>query len=119
MITSSSVSEQLEERGVQIVECSIPVEMTIDEWRRRRPRAARRRPWRRRVSTPKAARHLAAVPDATCEHLHDTTSRYDRREKQLTFLLVCDVCETEKVVERLPYEPRFEQLEQAPERKAA
>jgi hypothetical protein len=27
----------------------------------------------------------------------------------LTFLLVCHVCGTEKVIERLPYEPRFEQ----------
>jgi hypothetical protein len=27
----------------------------------------------------------------------------------LTFLLVCYVCGTERVVERLPYEPRFEQ----------
>jgi hypothetical protein len=41
-----------------------------------------------------------------CEHLHDTTSRYDAARKLLTFLLVCRICGTEKVVETLEYEPR-------------
>jgi hypothetical protein len=42
-----------------------------------------------------------------CAHLHDTTTRYDRKNKVLTFLLVCSVCGTQKVVEEFPYEPTF------------
>jgi hypothetical protein len=48
------------------------------------------------------------VPDAPCDHFHETTSRYDRAEKRLTFLLVCRTCQTERVVESVRYEPRFE-----------
>jgi hypothetical protein len=40
-----------------------------------------------------------------CEHLHDSTSRYDGAEKTLTFLLVCGTCGIERVVETLKYEP--------------
>jgi hypothetical protein len=40
-----------------------------------------------------------------CEHLHDSTSRYDTAEKVLTFLLVCRTCGIERVVETLEYEP--------------
>jgi len=104
-----SVSERLERQGTLVLEASIPEGMTIDEWRRRRARAARRRPQRRRSGSASQTRHLAAVPQATCDHLHDTTSRYDHSAKVLTFLLVCHVCGTEKVIERLPYQPRFEQ----------
>jgi hypothetical protein len=43
-----------------------------------------------------------------CDHVHDSTTRYDRRRKLLAFLLVCPTCGTEKVVETLQYEPRFE-----------
>jgi hypothetical protein len=46
---------------------------------------------------------LRPVP---CDHLHDQTSRYDAAKKQLSFLLVCNVCGTEKLVETVPYEPR-------------
>jgi hypothetical protein len=42
-----------------------------------------------------------------CDHLLDTTSRYDHERRLLTFLLLCPECRTEKVVERLSYEPRF------------
>jgi hypothetical protein len=42
-----------------------------------------------------------------CDHLQDTTTRYDPVAKLLTFLLICPVCQTEKVVETLDYEPRF------------
>jgi hypothetical protein len=42
-----------------------------------------------------------------CDHLHEQTSRYDRSRRMLSFLLVCPVCETERVVETLEYEPRF------------
>jgi hypothetical protein len=41
-----------------------------------------------------------------CDHLHDTTSRYDAAEKVLTFLRVCRTCNIEQVVETLDYEPR-------------
>jgi len=43
-----------------------------------------------------------------CDHLHDTTTRYDHVRKLLTFLLVCPVCGTEKIVEIQRYEPRYE-----------
>ena len=42
-----------------------------------------------------------------CDHLFDTTSRYDHERRLLTFLLLCPVCGTEQLVERLSYEPRF------------
>jgi hypothetical protein len=42
-----------------------------------------------------------------CDHLHDTTSRYDVAKKLLTFLLCCPVCGTERVIESLRYEPEF------------
>jgi len=41
-----------------------------------------------------------------CDHLHDSTSRYDAEDKLLTFLLVCRTCGIEKVVEVVEYEPR-------------
>jgi len=41
-----------------------------------------------------------------CDHLHDTTSRYDAPKKLLTFLRVCRTCGIEQVVETLEYEPR-------------
>ena len=41
-----------------------------------------------------------------CDHLHDSTSRYDAAEKLMTFLLVCPTCGIERVVETLAYEPR-------------
>jgi hypothetical protein len=40
-----------------------------------------------------------------CEHLHESTSRYDAAEKVLTFLLVCRTCGIERVIETLDYEP--------------
>jgi hypothetical protein len=46
--------------------------------------------------------------DRECGHIHDTTTRYDVARKLLTFLLVCPACDTEKVLETLDYEPRFE-----------
>ena len=41
-----------------------------------------------------------------CEHLNNSTSRYDAAEKVMTLLLVCPTCGIERVVERLEYEPR-------------
>ena len=51
---------------------------------------------------PRCSRRIAAM----CDHLHDTTSRYDTAAKVLTFLLVCRICNVERVVETLEYEPR-------------
>jgi hypothetical protein len=47
-------------------------------------------------------------PMITCDHLYETTTRYDAVEKVLTFLLVCPVCGTERVLETQHYEPRFQ-----------
>jgi hypothetical protein len=41
-----------------------------------------------------------------CDHLHDSTSRYDAAAKVMTLLLVCRTCGIERVVETLEYEPR-------------
>ena len=40
-----------------------------------------------------------------CEHLCDTTTRYDHGRKELSFLLRCAVCGTEELVETVRYEP--------------
>jgi hypothetical protein len=48
------------------------------------------------------------VGPASCDQLHESTSRYDRTAKRLTFLLVCPVCQTEKVIETCDYEARFQ-----------
>jgi hypothetical protein len=81
MTTSSSISEQVRRRSVVPVESTIPPEMTIEQWR-----SSRRVP---------------------CHHLHDSTTCYDRVAKLFSFLLVCTVCGTARVVETLRYEPRF------------
>jgi hypothetical protein len=84
MTARRPVAEQLERQSVVLVDASIPADLTIAQWRRQeRPRPAR------------------------CEHLHDSTSRYDHDRKELTFLLVCPICRTERVVDSIPYEPHF------------
>ncbi len=50
---------------------------------------------------------MRATVQAMCDHLYDTTSRYDNATKLLTFLLVCPVCGIKKVVETIEYEPKF------------
>ena len=45
-----------------------------------------------------------------CDHLYETTSRYEAATKVLTFLLVCPTCRVEEVVETLEYEPNFAPL---------
>ena len=55
-----------------------------------------------------AARRLGRHGETRCDHLHDTVSRYDRAAKRLELLLTCPICETEKVIHSLAYEPRFE-----------
>ena len=100
----SSLSDTVEARVVQMVECTIPAGMTIAEWRRRRPAAApRAREWSSRALT--AARRAWPPRTVRCDHLHDTTTRYDHAAKRLDFLLVCPVCRTEKLIESVPYEP--------------
>jgi hypothetical protein len=47
------------------------------------------------------------LPWTMCDHLFDTTSRYDRQRRRLTFVLFCPTCETETVVETLRYAPAF------------
>ena len=63
-----------------------------------------------------AAEHTLAASDqgtthsdrfVRCEHLCETTTRYDHGQKQLSFLLVCGLCGTEELVERIRFEPRF------------
>jgi hypothetical protein len=57
---------------------------------------------------PTLALCMASLPVTPCDHLHDATTRYDHAQKLLTFLLVCPVCGTEKVVDAQYYEPRFQ-----------
>lgn len=92
-------------RGVDIVECTIPADMTIAQWRRTRSTAAKGRHAPRALG---AVLRLVPRREVRCDHLHDTTTRYDREAKRLDFLVFCSVCGIEKVVESMPYEPRFE-----------
>ena len=57
---------------------------------------------------PAIALQVVSFPPTPCDHLQDTTTRYDHAEKLLTFLLVCPVCGTEKIVHAQHYEPRFQ-----------
>jgi ribosomal protein L44E len=90
-----------------VVECTIPPDMTIERWRRFRRSTAptQRDPWSRLLA---AARRVARHGERRCDHLHDTVNRYDHAAKRLELLLTCPVCETEKLIHSLAYEPRFE-----------
>jgi hypothetical protein len=57
---------------------------------------------------PTIAMPVVSFPPTPCDHLHETTTRYDHAQKLLTFLLVCPVCGTEKIVDAQHYEPRFQ-----------
>jgi hypothetical protein len=104
---ASLSADTVEARAVDVVESTIPPDMTIREWRARRSTAAT--PGRRRSSRALAAvRRLISRRKVRCDHPHDTTTRYDRAAKRLDFLLVCPVCKTEKLIHSLEYEPRFE-----------
>jgi hypothetical protein len=48
-----------------------------------------------------------------CDHVQEATTHYDVAEKLLSFVLVCQACGTEKLVDALHYEPRFEPREPA------
>jgi len=107
MISKRSVSQELERQGVVHMESSIPPEMTIGD--RRRLRSERRRTARSRSTRLRAAaRRVVPLRPVPCDHLHHQTSRYDSVTKQLSFLLVCNVCGTERLVETVAYEPRFQ-----------
>jgi ribosomal protein L44E len=97
----------LGEHAVNVVECTIPSEMTIEQWRRRRRGGVptRGNPWSLLLA---AARRVARHREQPCDHLHDTASRYDQGAKRLELLLTCPVCKTEKVIHSLAYEPKFE-----------
>ena len=90
MTTNSSISRHLERQAVAPMDSTIPTDMTVQEWRRQRD-----------------ARRVVPLRPEPCDHLHDTTTRYDHAEKQLTFLEICPVCGTEKVLETRHYEPQF------------
>ena len=89
MTIDSPIRRQLMSRSIAPMECTIPPDMTIGQWRRTRPARSQR---------------------AACDQMHDTTTRYDPVEKLLTFLLICPVCGTEKALETLHYKPRFQPL---------
>jgi ribosomal protein L44E len=92
---------------MNVVECTIPPNMTIAQWRQFRRSGVRTRgnPWSLLLA---AARRVARHGEQPCDHLHETASRYDHSAKRLELLLTCPVCKTEKVIHSLAYEPRFE-----------
>ena len=95
------------EHAMNVVECTIPSDMTIEQWRRLRRGGVptRGNPWSLLLA---AARRVARHGEQPCDHLHETASRYDHRAKRLELLLTCPVCKTEKVIHSLAYEPKFE-----------
>jgi hypothetical protein len=93
MPTPPSISEQLVRQSVVPMESTVPPDMTLAQWRRRRS---------------SAGRSAAVLPATSCGHLHDSTTRYDHDQEVLTFLLACPVCGTEKLMETMHYKPRFE-----------
>jgi hypothetical protein len=106
MTPDPSIAQALERQSVVVMDCTIPAEMSIEDWRRLR--SERRRSASSRSSRLRAtARRVVPLRPEPCDHLHDTTTRYDHDSKQLSFLQVCHACGTEKVVETIPYEPRF------------
>lgn len=104
---AESPADGLRARALQVVECTIPGDMTIAQWRlHRSTRAApAHKRWSRALAAVTLLRSRREVP---CDHLHDSTTRYDRTAKRLDFLLVCQNCGIEKLIHSLPYEPRFE-----------
>jgi hypothetical protein len=110
-MTGSEIHRHLQ-RSVVTIESTIPPDMTIAEWREmlaaRQPAKRRRRP----LGLGRRAKVVALRPatleqPGSCEHLHETTTRYDHERKLLTFLSVCRTCGTESVLETQPYEPRY------------
>jgi hypothetical protein len=101
------IAEHLLRQSVVPMDSTIPPHMTIEQWRRLR--SSRAQPERRHSARLlAAARRVVSLRPAPCDHLHDSTTRYDQDQKLLTFLLVCPVCGSEKVMETQHYEPRFQ-----------
>jgi ribosomal protein L44E len=92
---------------VNLVECTIPPDVTIEQWRRLR-RATVPTRGNPRSLVLAFARRVRRHGEQPCEHLHGTASRYDHAARRLELLLTCPVCKTEKVIHSLAYEPRFE-----------
>jgi hypothetical protein len=88
------------------VESTIPSDMTIGEWRAMLAARKGRRP--KRPGIVATARRVVPLRAPSCDHVHATTTRYDHGARRLTFLLVCPACGTEKVLETMAYEPRYE-----------
>jgi hypothetical protein len=106
VVPSPSIAEHLERQSVVPIESTIPTDMTAEQWRRQR--SARPGPGRRRSARLFAAgRRLVPLWPVPCDHMQHTTTRYDQVEKLFSFLLVCPVCGTEKLVETQPYAPHF------------
>jgi hypothetical protein len=102
-MSNSSVSLRIVRDSVDVVESTIPDVMTIAQWRSSRPRRRRRG-----LIRTGSAGVVVPIRPVSCDHICETTSRYDHARKVLTFLLMCPVCGTEQVVESLDYEPRPE-----------
>src|ERR687895_183515 len=92
------------EHAMNVLECTIPLDTTIEQWRRLRRSAAptHRNPWSLLLA---AARRVARHGEQQCDHLHDTASRYDHAAKRLELLLTCPVCKIEKVIHTRPSGP--------------
>jgi hypothetical protein len=103
---NSKVSE-IASRSVVPIRSAIPPDVTIAQPRRQRSPGPRRTR-RQRARAFAAASRVAAPRAPRCEHLHDSTTRYDHDRKLLSFLLVCPVCGSERVMETRHYEPRFQ-----------
>ena len=101
------IANELERQSVVTMECTIPGEMTVEQWRQLRS-GRRRGASGRSARLRGVARKVVPLRPTRCEHLHETTTRYDHERKQLSFLLVCPSCGTEKLVETVPYAPRYE-----------
>jgi hypothetical protein len=121
MTPRSEISPHLQ-RSVVTIESTIPPDMTIADWRKlcasRRPAKRRRRSFAIKGGSKVVPLRPARAEEAdSCDHLHETTTRYDHERRLLTFLAVCRTCGTEKVVETQRYQPRYEPAQ--PMRRAA
>src|SRR4029077_8342819 len=95
------------------LESAVPTCMTVAEWRRlgvsRRPPKRRHLPLAVSYGDTVVQLRPAIVPrESTCEHFHETITRYDRESGHLTPLVIGGPCGIEKVVAREYYEPHYE-----------
>jgi hypothetical protein len=112
MTPRSEISPHLQ-RSVVTIESTIPPDMTIAEWRRLCASRRSTKPRRRLLARTGRSKVVPLWPSTaeqpdSCEHLHETTTRYDHERGLLTFLVACRTCGTEKVVETQRYEPHYE-----------